>query len=130
MSVWLLVLKNALPEAIAVLVTLTSSRSVEELSLKCLLFLVCSVLGRLIWNGSILIHGLGHTVAIATVDQERSALNLNNVLENRSFAAIFKSLLPFNNLFIPLFENQPILWVAAGKSTSINSTKLDIFGAE
>ncbi|MDJ0636634.1 MAG: hypothetical protein QNJ34_25875 [Xenococcaceae cyanobacterium MO_188.B29] len=117
MSIWLLILQNIFPEAIAALLTVASVTEKSEFSSGFWLFLAYSILLRLVWNSSILIHGLGHTLAIAIVDRRVSALNLTNILENRSFSAILKSLLPFNNLFIPLFANQTIPWLAAGNST-------------
>ena len=60
---------NIIFEGISVLVCMVVS---EE---SCLLvtirsFLVITVALRLIWNGAILIHGLGHTLAIAAIDKE------------------------------------------------------------
>ena len=118
MSIWLLILQNIIPEAIAAVLTVASVSVRLEFSSGFLQFLAYSMLLRLVWNSSILIHGLGHTVAIAIVDKQLSALSITNILEHRSLVAILKSLLPFNNLFIPLSNNQPVLWVAAGKTNS------------
>ena len=118
MSIWLLMLQNIIPEAIAALLTVVSVTETLAFPSEFWLFLAYSVLLRLVWNSSILIHGLGHTLAIAIVDKQLSALSITNILEHRSLAVTLKSLLPFNTLFIPLFNNQSVLWVAAGKTSS------------
>lgn len=82
----------------------------------CMLFLAIAMLLRLVWNSSILIHGLGHPIAIATIDRQLSALSITNILEQRSIATTLKSLLPFSPIFIPL-DRQSYLWVAAGDAT-------------
>ncbi len=99
---WLSKLQNTIPEAIALLLISASGTEPVEISFKCLLFLVYSILIRLIWNSAILIHGLGHSMAIATVDRQLSVLNLTNIFEHRSIEAVLKSLLPFNQIFIPI----------------------------
>ena len=117
MLIWLLIRQNAIPEVIMALIMFTRGMEIEELPFRFLLFLIYSVLLRLIWNISIFIHGLGHTLAIATVDRQMSAFNISNILEHRSIAMILKSLLPFNQIFIPFFNCESALWVAAGNST-------------
>jgi hypothetical protein len=81
------------------------------------LFVVLIIALRLIWNSAVLIHGLGHTLAIAVIDQQRSGLHISNILEHRSLGNVFKSLLPFSSIFIPGVDSTQILWLAAGKST-------------
>ena len=68
----------------------------------CLLLFICSVAIRLIWQSAIIVHGLGHTIAIAISDRELSAINLTNILEHQAVADILKSLLPFHHIFIPI----------------------------
>ena len=82
----------------------------------CWLFLVIVVILRLIWNSAILIHGLGHSLAIATVDRQPRALQMRNIWENRTVKAVLKSLLPFHGIFIPGFDGSE-LWLAAGDTT-------------
>ncbi len=79
-----------------------------------LLLLVAPILLRFCWNGATLIHGLGHALAIATLDRQRSALTLTNILEHRSISATLRSLLPFHPIFLPFSDRQSSLWVAAG----------------
>ena len=73
---------------------------------------------RLIWNGAILIHGLGHSVVIAIVDRQLNALRLSNILEHRSIKSIFKSLLPFSPIFIPGLNSTEYPWLEAGNISS------------
>jgi hypothetical protein len=43
--------------------------------LTCGLFSICALLLRMIWNSSILIHGLGHVVLTAIVDRDPHFIN-------------------------------------------------------
>lgn len=115
MIVRLSMLLNLVPEAIAALVIVNEIETVE-LPLRCLFLLAYSVLLRVSWTSSILIHGFGHTLAIAIVDRQLSVLNLTNILEHKSLAATLQSLLPFNAVSIP-FARQSPLWIAAANST-------------
>jgi hypothetical protein len=117
MFVWLLTVKNILPEAIAALIVADMSIDNFGFVMSFWLFLLLAMLLRLVWNSSILIHGLGHVLAIASVDRQLSVLSISNILEQRSIATTLKSLLPFNPIFIPLLERQSSLWVAAGDVT-------------
>ena len=81
------------------------------------LFLIIIVILRLIWNSAILIHGLGHAMAIAIVDRQLDALRASNILEHRSIQTVLKSLLPFAPIFIPGTNSKENLWLAAGKNT-------------
>lgn len=117
MPVKLSSLTNILPE---LLTTLTIAlMGIDNLcSLPSIvLFLILSILLRLVWNSAILIHGLGHTTAIAIVDQQLSIFSFANILEHRKIEDIFKSLLPFNPIFIPFFNNRSPLWITAGDAT-------------
>lgn len=96
---WLLI-PNVIPEAIATLVIVNNTNG--EFTFNCGLLLVYSVLIRLVWNSAIVIHGLGHTMAIALADRQLSVLNLTNILEHRSIVNILRSILPFQSIFIPL----------------------------
>ena len=98
---WLSRLPKIIPEAIAFLLV-ASTIETGELPYKSLCWLVYSLILRFIWNSAIIIHGLGHTIAITTVDWQLSGLNLTNILEHRSIKTILKSLLPFNHIFIPI----------------------------
>ena len=97
-----LLIQNIIPEAIALL---TVSHSLVGLANRCLLLLIYSVAIRLIWQSAIVVHGLGHTIAIALADKELSAINLTNILEHQSLADTLTSLLPCHRLFIPLLSS-------------------------
>ena len=106
MLVWLLIQKiliqNIISEAIAVIII---SHSLDgNFAHGCLLWLIYSVSIRLIWQSAIIVHGLGHTIAIALADKELLAINLTNILEHRSIADILRSLLPFHHIFIPILS--------------------------
>ncbi|MGB8702789.1 MAG: hypothetical protein WCD18_25520 [Thermosynechococcaceae cyanobacterium] len=107
-----------MPEVVAVVLTLLIGLEHwgESPSIWVIL-LLNTVLLRLIWNSALAIHGLGHVLAIATVDRTLSGLSLPNILENRTLASIFKSLLPFSTLFIPGLHSVDYPWVAAGDAT-------------
>ncbi len=109
---WLLIVSHFIPEAIATLLIGTNTIETGNFGLGCSLFLTYSFLLRLAWNSAILIHGWGHSMAIAAVERQLSVLNLTNILEHRSLKSTLKSLLPFHPLFIP--SNNPQLWIAAG----------------
>ena len=118
-----LFIQNIIPEAIA-LVAIFSSWEVE-FAHNCLLLLIYSVVIRLIWQSAIITHGLGHTIAIALADKELSAINLTNILEHQSISLILKSLLPFQQIFVPFFPSSLSIlsynppWQASGKPRHI-----------
>ena len=99
-------LLDIIPEAIALSIVFSNARL--QGSFDICLWLVYSVILRFIWNSAIVVHGLGHTVAIALSDRDLSAIKLTNILEHRSIADILKSLLPFNYIFIP-FISRPLV---------------------
>jgi len=109
-------IRSIVPEIISALIAISISENIKLLALCCLVIAIAMAI-RLIWNGAILIHGLGHVSAIATVDRQLSALSMTNILEHRSIGTILKSLLPFSPIFIPGFEGQTKLWIAAGDLT-------------
>ncbi len=114
MAIWLLIIKATLPEAIALLMMF----SFPILSLSWgqiyLIFILYSLLIRLSWQLAILIHGCGHTVAIAIVDRDLAFINKSNVLEHQTIAELWKSLLPGYPIFLPsIGSNAP--WVEVGK---------------
>lgn len=105
---------NVIPEVVTAL--LMTSMGIENLGLPltCWLFLVNAVLLRFVWNSAMLIHGLGHVLLTATVDRNFSFIRIFNILENRTLADTFKSLIPLSPIFIPLINNGPCPWVEAG----------------
>ena len=80
------------------------------------LFLTVNLSLRLICNGAILIHGLGHTIAIAAIDRDWSVVRVSNVLEHRTLQQVLQSLLPGNDLFAPI-RGKEKLWLAVGDRT-------------
>ena len=91
-------LENIIPEAIALSVFFATE--MRGLTHVCFLYLTYSIILRSAWNSAIIVHGLGHSIAIAFADKQLSVLNLNNILEHRSVASILKSLVPFQPIFI------------------------------
>ena len=113
MSVGLVILINLLPEILATLIIALIDVGNFQFFSPILLFFIVSSLFRLVANTAIIIHGLGHTLAIAIIDRQLSALNLTNIFEHRNIEEIFKSLLPFQ----PLFNERSPLWIASGNPT-------------
>ena len=119
-------LLNIIAESIALLIVILATDTKELLDI-CALLLVCSVILRFVWNSAIVVHGLGHTIAIAVLDRDLSALNLTNVLENRSLTNILKSILPFQQIFIPTpspYVFSPSPYLSIGKLTYIKAKAL------
>ena len=111
-------LSNIILEAVALLVILFTTESIDLLYI-CLLLSIYSLILRLVWNSAIALHGLGHTVAIALADRDLSAFNLTNILEHRSIADIFNSLLPFQPIFVPHPGNNNAPRLDSGKPQHI-----------
>ncbi|MGA1409258.1 MAG: hypothetical protein ACO37W_05905 [Prochlorotrichaceae cyanobacterium] len=78
------------------------------------LFLLTAFGGRVLWNSATLIHGLGHCLIKAWVDQDTSSLALTGILENRSLSTVARSCLPFQQIFLPSFQNQTLPSIALG----------------
>ena len=105
-TTWLTKLSCIIPEAIAVLIVTNITNGVAS---NYGLYLIYSVFLRLIWNSAIMIHGLGHTIAIALADGQLSVFNLTNVLEHQKVSNILKSLIPFQQIFIPHSPSLPVI---------------------
>ncbi len=116
-STWSSILPNLIPEAIA-LFLVANGLETRTLSYICLLWLIYSIILRFVWNSAIIVHGLGHSIAIALADRQLSALNLTNILEHRSLKTVLKSLLSFNRIFIPLLTPSQ-LYLEVGNPTQI-----------
>ncbi|MDJ0634651.1 MAG: hypothetical protein QNJ34_15795 [Xenococcaceae cyanobacterium MO_188.B29] len=114
MSVGLLMLNGILPEVLTTLMIALIGIDNLVFLPSLSIFLLLSILFRLVWNSAIVVHGLGHTIAITIADKRLSALNTTNIFEHRKIQDIFKSLLPFQPIFIPFLNNQSPLWIAAG----------------
>lgn len=109
-------MKNITPEIVAILVTVSVNIEDPNLPMRCLLWLAIAIWLRLVWNGAIFIHGLGHGVALWAVDKGAS-LNIDNILENRTLPEILISLVPGCPIFIPGLEHNQYPYVAAGDLT-------------
>ncbi len=106
--------KNLIPELVTILLMLSLRMELfKDFYFFCILFFINTIFSRLIWNVAIIIHGLGHVILIAIIDQDRSFLSISNVLENRSFFEIFKSLFPFRSIFIPILDKD-LPWLRSG----------------
>ena len=99
------------PEALALLKAAVVASSPMEALLFALLF---ALLLRFAWVMAELIHGVGHTVARALVDQTPGVLRLENVLEHRSPRQLARRLLPFGGWPAMEAPEAPIAWLAVG----------------
>ena len=99
------------PEALALLKAAVVASSPIEALLFALLF---ALLLRFAWVMAELIHGVGHTVARALVDQTPGVLRLENVLEHRSPRQLARRLLPFGGWPAMEAPEAPIAWLAVG----------------
>ena len=108
-------MENIFWECISVLICIFIGKNLDIPTI-CGLFLLITIALRLVWNSAILIHGLGHVLAIAIVDRQRSTVKITDILEHRSVATILKSLVPGNSIFIPGLKSATEPWIAAGDS--------------
>jgi hypothetical protein len=115
--VWALTLKRLLPEILAIAIAIAVGIGNFGFSSSGLQVLLLSIMLRLVWNGAIIIHGLGHMLALAALDGQPDALAVSNLLENRSLEATLKSLLPGSEIFIPGIDRTEELWIEAGERT-------------
>lgn len=99
------------PEALALLKAAVGASSPIEALLYAPLF---ALLLRFAWVMAELIHGAGHTVAQALVDQTPGVLRLENVLEHRSPRQLARRLLPFGGWPAMEAPEAPIAWLAVG----------------
>jgi hypothetical protein len=104
---WVTKLFNALPELIALLKVAALGESVWEV-------LICAQLFRQAWIGAEVIHGVGHSLARALVDQDPTAISLANLLEHRSMMQMAQGLIPLSPMSHPPREGPPIPWLDAG----------------
>lgn len=109
---------NIIPEVVTALLMASIGVRTLGLPLACSLFLVNAVLLRFIWNSSILIHGFGHVLLTAIVDNNFSFVKISNLLENRKLFDILKSLIPFSPVFIPFINSDLYPWITAGNTTT------------
>ena len=113
------VLKNAIPELTIALAFVLIRPSLFTLPLVWLLFLLGAFLIRIIWNLSILIHGLGHVFVTVSLDRDFSFIKTSNILENRRPLSILASCVPCFPIFLPLIRNSEPPWVAVGKVSPV-----------
>ncbi|MEB3323969.1 MAG: hypothetical protein VKM17_01370, partial [Cyanobacteriota bacterium] len=98
---------GVLPELLALLKVAAFGPSLAEAFGWALLF-------RQAWIGAEVIHGLGHTLARAVLDQEPSAITLGNVLEHRSPLQMARGLLPLAPIGLSSCGGPAIPWLDAG----------------
>lgn len=79
--------------------------------------LVVGCILRVLWNGAILIHGLGHNLTRALVEFNPRVLSLQAVFEHRAPLHVAQSCLPFQPIFIPLVANRWQPWLDIGETT-------------
>ncbi len=77
------------------------------------LLLVCLI--RLSWCAAELLHGAGHGLLRALVDNDRSALAMENVLEHRSPGDLLRALAPLAPIGLPDGRGRAVAWVAVGE---------------
>jgi hypothetical protein len=95
------------PEGLALLKAALGDSSPIEALLFALLLRASWVMGEVI-------HGAGHTLARALVDQSPGVLRLENVLEHRSPGELARRLLPFGGIAGAEHPEPAIAWLAAG----------------
>jgi hypothetical protein len=76
--------------------------------------LLLSCLIRLGWCSAELLHGAGHAVLLAMVDNDRAALAAQNVLEHRSPGDLLRALAPLGPIGLPDGRGRALAWVAVG----------------
>ncbi|MEM8676744.1 MAG: hypothetical protein AAGF83_23270 [Cyanobacteria bacterium P01_G01_bin.67] len=120
-------LSRIVPEAITLFI-IVNSTELRVLPYICCLWLSYSIILRFVWHSAIIIHGLGHSMLIALADRQLSTINFTNILEQQSVGAIFKSLVPCNQIFIPILAPHlpcsPTPNLAAGNSQYIRIKSL------
>ena len=99
----LIKLSNILPEIISLISVLSLIfvlGEVQTSEVVSLIFLLTihAITFRLVWQSAIIVHGLGHSLAIALMDRNPLAISPNNILEHRNFGDILKSLIPFQQI--------------------------------
>ena len=118
MTTWLVMFKNSIPEFITAAIVYCLGIDAPP-NLDCFLFVGYSVLLRIIWNISILIHGLGHVTLTTILDRDRRFFNIINILEHRSISDIWRSSIPFSPIFLPFDRDAECPWVSVGRFTPV-----------
>ncbi len=116
-TIWLVILKNWMPELVTVLVIAFAGIEITSLTSTCSVFFLSAFLLRAIWNSAILMHGLGHVFLIAIFDQDPSFIQAANICEHRSPVSILRSLIPFSSVFFPFVQTKDYPWLAVGRTT-------------
>ena len=106
-------MKNILPEIIAVSVVALMNTECS-LAYIWLLCLATAIWLRLIWSSVILIHELGHAIAISALDGQSTA-RIGEMLAGENILNLLRSHLPGSAIFIPgLSDDYP--FIAAGNT--------------
>lgn len=114
MAIRVATLQNLIPEVIIALIMVLMGVKTNLILLGSL-FLISAFLLRAIWNSSILIHGLGHTLLIAIFDRNLCFIKDENILENRPLWDTLRSCVPFSPIFLPFITETNYPWVSAGR---------------
>ncbi len=116
MSMMSVILKHSIPEFLTALLMVFIGIKAEPMLVSSL-FLASACLLRLIWTGSIVLHGLGHVCLIAVCDRNPRFFNAVNILEHQRPSSLLKSLLPFSSIPLPFAHDTAYLWVGVGNAT-------------
>lgn len=103
-------MENIVFESISILLAILIGKNLGFTTI-LLLFLAIVITLRLIWNCAIAIHGLGHVLAIASIEKKLSVCTVANILEHRTIESVLISLIPFNSIFIPGLNSTETLWI-------------------
>ncbi len=101
-------MKNILPEIIAICVVAFIGIENSNLQLVFSLYLGTALILRFVWNSAILIHELGHAVAISAIDRDRQPTlrfnNISDLLKAGNNPNALSSLIPGAPIFIPFLS--------------------------
>ncbi len=109
-------MKNIVPELIAICTMAFMGIEYSNLQIACLIYFAIAILFRLIWQGSILIHELGHAIAISIVDRQFKS-KINNIFIFKNIIDLLYSLIPGSSIFLPGLERDDCPSLATGDTT-------------
>jgi hypothetical protein len=119
-------MKNILPEMIAIYTVAFMGIEYPNLQLIFSLCLATAVIVRFVWICAILIHELGHAVAISTIDRQsvlkiNHISNIRDILQAGNIPNILSSLIPGAPIFMPFVpgaNHDDYHFLPAGDKTS------------
>jgi hypothetical protein len=98
-------MKNILPEIIALYIVAFMGVEYSDLQLVVFFCFTTAMILRFIWSSAILIHELGHVLAILAIDQQ-SVIKISDILETVKILDNLKSLIPGAPIFIPFLPEE------------------------